>query len=166
MTKLNPGDDLRTALTRRQALGGLGLGLAALAMPRWVRAAPPSLFDVSRLPVSRVVDLTIKETELAFGGVRRLAKTINGTVPGPALRFREGDEVLIRVNNQLSEDTSLHWHGLKVPAAMDGVPGVSFAGIKPGETFEYRYRLKQNGTYWYHSHSGLQEPEEIGRAHV
>ena len=78
-------------------------------------------------------------------------------LPGPILRFREGETVTIRVKNELQETSSIHWHGLIVPADMDGVPGVSFAGIGPGETFTYRYPLIQSGTYWYHSHSGNQE---------
>jgi CopA family copper-resistance protein len=83
--------------------------------------------------------------------------TVNGSVPGPLVRLREGETVTIRVTNQLEEVTSIHWHGVLVPHEMDGVPGVSFPGIKPGETFTYRYPVKQSGTYWYHSHSGLQE---------
>jgi CopA family copper-resistance protein len=73
------------------------------------------------------------------------------------LRFREGEQAVIRVHNTLAEDTSIHWHGILLPPEMDGVPGLSFAGIRPGETFEYRFPIKQAGTYWYHSHSGLQE---------
>ena len=104
-------------------------------------------------------DLVIAETALNVSGKRGAAVTINGTVPGPLLRFREGEESVLRVTNRLHEDTSIHWHGVLVPPAMDGVPGVSFPGIRPGETFEYRFRLKQYGTYWYHSHSGLQEQQ-------
>jgi CopA family copper-resistance protein len=103
------------------------------------------------------IDLRIGRTPLRVGGRRASAVTINGTVPGPLLRFREGGEAVIRVTDTLDEDTSIHWHGLILPMEMDGVPGVSFPGIRPGETFEYRYPLEQYGTYWYHSHSGLQE---------
>jgi|TARA_Y100000815_G_C13343020_1_gene500815 CopA family copper-resistance protein len=92
-----------------------------------------------------------------IGGKAGLATGINGTLPAPLLRFREGDDVTLNVTNRLDEDTSIHWHGLLVPFHMDGVPGVSFPGIKPGETFSYKFRIPQNGTYWYHSHSGLQE---------
>lgn len=102
-------------------------------------------------------DLAIGETRLTIGGRRVTATTINGTVPGPLLRLREGEQSILRVTNKLREDTSVHWHGILVPPVMDGVPGVSFPGIRPGETFEYRFPLKQYGTYWYHSHSGLQE---------
>lgn len=102
-------------------------------------------------------DLSIGEVDLPINGRNAKATTINGTVPGPLLRFREGEEAILRVTNSLNEDTSIHWHGLILPFAMDGVPGVSFPGIKPGETFTYRFPVQQSGTYWYHSHSGLQE---------
>ena len=82
---------------------------------------------------------------------------INGTVPGPLIRLKEGQRVRLRVQNTLDEDSSIHWHGLLVPFQMDGVPGVSFPGIKVGQTFVYEFPVKQSGTYWYHSHSGLQE---------
>jgi FtsP/CotA-like multicopper oxidase with cupredoxin domain len=108
------------------------------------------------------VDLEIAERALDIGGRATTGMLINGTYPGPLLRFREGEQVVIRVANRLKESTSIHWHGLIVPMPMDGVPGVSFPGIGPGETFTYRFPLKQNGTYWYHSHSGLQE--QIGHA--
>ncbi|BCB07679.1 copper oxidase [Vreelandella venusta] len=88
--------------------------------------------------------------------------TINGTSPGPLIRLKEGQDAVLRVTNLLDESTSIHWHGLILPPEMDGVPGVSFAGIAPGETFTYRFPVRQNGTYWYHSHSGLQE--QLGHA--
>ena len=102
-------------------------------------------------------DLVIDRTPFGFGGRRGIATTINGSVPGPLLRFREGDRAEIHVTNRLREDTSIHWHGLLVPNAMDGVPGVNFSGIHPGQTFVYDFPLRQYGTYWYHSHSGFQE---------
>ena len=83
--------------------------------------------------------------------------TVNGSIPGPILRWREGDTVTLRVKNRLNEDTSIHWHGILLPANMDGVPGLSFHGIAPDGMYEYKFTVKQNGTYWYHSHSGLQE---------
>ncbi len=104
-----------------------------------------------------VYDLVIDETPVLISGRRSKAVTINGTVPGPLLNLYEGGDALLRVTNRLREDTSIHWHGVLLPPEMDGVPGVSFPGIKPGETFEYRFPQKQYGTYWYHSHSGLQE---------
>ena len=86
-----------------------------------------------------------------------VATVINGSIPGPVLRWREGDRVTLRVRNYLAHDTSIHWHGLILPAGMDGVPGISFDGIRPGETFTYQFDVRQNGTFWYHSHSGFQE---------
>ena len=86
-----------------------------------------------------------------------MATTINGALPGPVLRWREGEDVTVRVTNRLDEPTSIHWHGIMLPANMDGVPGISFDGIAPGATFTYRIPVKQSGTYWYHSHSEFQE---------
>ena len=90
-------------------------------------------------------------------GLPRIAIGINGMTPAPILRWREGDTVSVAVTNRLREPTSIHWHGIRVPSPMDGVPGFSFAGIAPGETFVYRFPVQQSGTYWYHSHSGFQE---------
>nr|MBF3178816.1 copper resistance system multicopper oxidase [Pseudomonas aeruginosa] len=102
-------------------------------------------------------DLFIGETPVNLSGSPATAMTINGSLPGPTLRWREGDNVTLRVRNRLAEDTSIHWHGIILPANMDGVPGLSFEGIAPGGLYEYRFKVRQNGTYWYHSHSGLQE---------
>ena len=102
-------------------------------------------------------DLEVGSLEVNFTGAKRLATAVNGRVPGPQLRWREGDTVTVRVKNRLSVPTSVHWHGVLVPADMDGVPGLSFAGIPAGETFTYRFRVNQSGTYWYHSHSRFQE---------
>ena len=102
-------------------------------------------------------DLTIEEVAVNYTGRTRTATAVNGQVPGPLLRMHEGDVVTIRVTNRLRVRTSIHWHGLIVPADMDGVPGVSFAGIQPGSTFVYRFRVNQSGTYWYHAHSRFQE---------
>lgn len=112
--------------------------------------------DVSVLSGDHV-ELDIGYTNANFTGKRRRATTVNGSIPGPTLRWREGDEVTIRVTNRLDEPTSIHWHGILLPYQMDGVPGISFDGIAPGESFTYRFRLQQSGTYWYHSHSGFQE---------
>jgi FtsP/CotA-like multicopper oxidase with cupredoxin domain len=89
------------------------------------------------------------------------AIAVNGTVPGPLIRLKEGQHVRLSVTNALDEDSSIHWHGLLVPFQIDGVPGVSFPGIKPGETFVYDFKVRQSGTYWYHSHSGMQEQEGV-----
>ncbi len=102
-------------------------------------------------------DLQIGYSKVNFTGKERTATVINGTIPGPVLRWREGDRITLRVRNNLAHDTSIHWHGLILPAGMDGVPGISFDGIQPGETFTYEFDVQQNGTYWYHSHSGFQE---------
>ena len=102
-------------------------------------------------------DLRIGETPINVTGSPRIAFTVNGSLPAPTLRWTEGDTVILRVANALNEDASIHWHGLVLPANMDGVPGLSFDGIGPGETYVYRFTAKQGGTYWYHSHSGFQE---------
>jgi FtsP/CotA-like multicopper oxidase with cupredoxin domain len=102
-------------------------------------------------------DLEVSALEVNFTGARRVATAVNGQVPGPLLRWRQGDTITVRVKNTLAVPTSIHWHGVIVPADMDGVPGLSFAGIGPGETFVYRFRVNQSGTYWYHSHSRFQE---------
>ena len=154
-------------VTRRNFLysaGAFGLlaGLDRLAPPfarPWLRAGDGTAESERRLGGTPrgEFDLTIDETRFGFGGRRATATTINGTIPGPLLRFREGEDVVIRVTNRLDEDTSIHWHGVLVPNGMDGVPDVNFPGIRPGETFTYRFPIRQYGTYWYHSHSGLQE---------
>ena len=102
-------------------------------------------------------DLAIAHTLVNISGTEKYATTINGTVPGPTLRWREGDIVTLRVKNLLPEETSLHWHGIILPYQMDGAPQISFNGIAPGETFTYRFKVQQSGTYWYHSHSEMQE---------
>lgn len=103
------------------------------------------------------IELIVRETPFTFGDRTAPAMTINGTIPGPLIRLKEGKTVTFHVTNQLKEATSIHWHGLLLPPEMDGVPGVSYAGIQPGTTFTYRFPIKQSGTYWYHSHSGGQE---------
>ena len=146
---------------RRQLLRGasvIGGGLAVSAMlPSWAQGATPGL--VSTLPTvsGENIAMTIGHTPFKVDGRMGHAVTINGTVPGPLVRLQEGQNVRLAVTNHLDEDTSIHWHGLLLPFQMDGVPGVSFPGIKPGETFNYEFKVRQNGTYWYHSHSGLQE---------
>ncbi len=110
----------------------------------------------------RVYDLTIGEASVTVDGKAYDRLAINGTIPGPLLRFTEGDDAVIRVTNTLDEPTSLHWHGLKLPGLMDGVTGFNgYPGIAPGETFTYRFKIRQSGTYWYHSHTGLQEQDGI-----
>ena len=105
-------------------------------------------------------DLTYSPTPVNFTGQDRFATAINGTVPAPTLRWKEGQDIALNVTNNLAEDTSIHWHGIILPSGQDGVPNISdgFSGIKPGETFNYNFSVIQSGTYWYHSHSGFQEP--------
>ncbi len=102
-------------------------------------------------------DLTIGYQTVNFTGRERIATSVNNSVPAPVLRWREGDRITLRVSNALAHDSSIHWHGIILPTNMDGVPDLSFGGIRPGDTFEYAFDLKQSGTYWYHSHSGFQE---------
>jgi CopA family copper-resistance protein len=104
-----------------------------------------------------LINLVLSERSLAMNGQAGTAMTINKTIPGPLIRLKEGQEVTLNVTNHLKEVSSIHWHGILLPAHMDGVPGVSFSGIEPGTTFTYRFPVKQSGTYWYHSHSGGQE---------
>lgn len=138
------------------AAGGVLLGLSPFARTAWAQS------DDTRTGAPAVLtgtefNLEIGETPVNFTGNPQMATTINGSLPGPTLRWREGDTVTIRVTNRLKEATSIHWHGILLPFQMDGVPGISFPGIAPGETFTYRFKVEQNGTYWYHSHSGMQE---------
>jgi CopA family copper-resistance protein len=146
-------------LSRRRFVQGLAAGGVLAATPSWLQAAAKGATALGSAPVlsGREIDLVIAETPVNFTGVTRMATTINGSIPAPTLRLREGDDVTIRVTNRLPVDTSIHWHGILLPYQMDGVPGISFKGIAPGETFVYRFKLQQSGTYWYHSHSAFQE---------
>lgn len=103
--------------------------------------------------------LSVEHLPVNFTGRTKQAVAINGSVPAPILRWKEGDRVTLDVKNNLAHDTSIHWHGIILPSNMDGVPGLSFAGIKPGESFRYEFDVNQSGTYWYHSHSGFQEQQ-------
>ena len=105
----------------------------------------------------KVIDLTISEGLFRVDDRTGPAITINGRIPGPVIRLKEGQQAMLRVTNRLKERSSIHWHGLLLPSAMDGVPGVSFAGIEPDATFTYQFPVRQSGTYWFHSHSGGQE---------
>ncbi|RDK82527.1 UNVERIFIED_ORG: CopA family copper-resistance protein [Idiomarina abyssalis] len=130
------------------------LAIAKVA-PTW--AAPQGRSFKDQILTNDEIDLTIAKSPLLVGNKVGAPITINGQMPGPLIRLKEGQRAKLNVTNRLSEDTSIHWHGIILPENMDGVPGVSFEGIKPGRTFKYRYDVEQNGTYWYHSHSGLQE---------
>ena len=153
------------ALERRQflraaTLGGAGVGFAA-AMPSW--AQPVSGGLVRPLPTVSGTDiaLTIGQVAVKVDGKLSRAIGVNGTVPAPLVRLKEGERVRLRVQNTLDEDSSIHWHGLLVPFEMDGVPGVSFPGIMPRSTFTYEFEVPHYGTYWYHSHSAYQEEDGL-----
>ncbi|MBT5455581.1 MAG: copper resistance system multicopper oxidase, partial [Rhodospirillaceae bacterium] len=115
------------------------------------------LIAATSLAQAGTYNLSIGEKTVNLTGSDRTGMAINGTIPGPVLRFKEGEDITINVTNTMEVDTSIHWHGLILPFQQDGVPGISFDGIKPGTTHTYRFPAQQNGTYWYHSHSGLQE---------
>lgn len=147
------------SLSRRRLIAGGAavLGVAAIR-PAWAQSVSHGTaakgFGTLTGPN---IDLTIADHAFNVNGRIGHAITINGSVPAPLIRLKEGETVRLTVNNRLNEETSIHWHGLLVPFAMDGVPGVSFPGIMPRSTFVYEFPLIQSGTYWYHSHSGLQE---------
>ena len=141
------------------AAGGVIAGVGLWPRSLWALKSPgqPNVLSGTQF------DLSIGETPMDFTGRTRNAVTVNGSLPGPVLRWREGDTVTLRVANALphgsihGHDTSIHWHGLLLPANMDGVPGISFNGIPRGEAYQYQFRVHQGGTYWYHSHSAYQE---------
>ena len=158
------------SFSRRHIIAALGAASAFAAAPAWAqghsihqghggrhgRGGPriPAGFGELR---GEVIDLSVGSGHRIVEGRRGPGIAVNGSVPGPLIRLREGQNVRFNVTNNLGEDTSIHWHGLLVPFQMDGVPGVSFPGIRPRETFTYEFPIRQSGTYWYHSHSGLQE---------
>ena len=124
---------LRTAVSAGALVAVQGL------LPAWARDAE-GLQEFGNLDGgSREFDLVVGKTAIQVDGRQSMAVTVNGSIPGPLLRFREGETVTLRVRNELDEPTSIHWHGILVPFEMDGVPGVTFPGIPPGETFVYRY---------------------------
>jgi FtsP/CotA-like multicopper oxidase with cupredoxin domain len=124
-----------------------------------INAALAIAFSAPLPALAATYDLVIDRTDVQIEGQMRRVFSINGQIAGPTLRWKEGEEVTINVINRLKEETSIHWHGVLVPSRMDGVPMVNFDGIKPGETFTYSFKVRQAGTYWYHSHSGGQEQE-------
>jgi len=138
----------------------LGLGLTAniahATKLNSAELAPPNPFGPETLRGNNF-NLTYGYQDVNFTGYKRVATAVNGSVPAPILRWTEGETVTINVSNNMAIDTSIHWHGMILPTGMDGVPGLSFDGIKPGASFKYQFKVKQSGTYWYHSHSGFQE---------
>ena len=149
--------DRRQLLRGVSGLGG-GLALSAL-LPSWGRSATAGLQPETGALTGPDIRLRIGHAMHRVDGRAGHAVAINGAVPGPLIRLKEGQTVRLAVENGLDEDTSIHWHGLRVPTQFDGVPGVSFPGIRPGSTFVYEFPVIQSGAYWYHSHSGMQEQE-------
>lgn len=141
---------LQTSLGSAVALGAAGL------LPAWAKSASMGNMGVPT-QTGTDFDLTVSKFPIRIDGRDTMAMGVNGTVPAPLIRFREDTPIRLNVRNDLNVDTSIHWHGLLVPFHMDGVPGLSFPGIKPKSSFVYEFAAPQNGTYWYHSHSGLQE---------
>ncbi|HEX5663290.1 MAG TPA: copper resistance system multicopper oxidase [Xanthomonadaceae bacterium] len=157
-----PGCRVRTS--RRRFVQGLAAGGAVASLGLWPKAGWALDSPAGQgVLAGTEFDLSIGETPVNFTGRTRPAITVNGSLPAPLLRWREGTTVNLRVTNALpagsihGHETSIHWHGILLPANMDGVPGLSFAGIRRGETYHYRFTVKQGGTYWYHSHSAHQE---------
>ena len=147
----------RRTFVKGLAAGGALAGLGLWRTPVWAVTSPgePNVLAGTEF------DLYIGETQVNITGNPRTAMTINGGIPGPLLRWREGDTVTLRVKNKLKDTTSIHWHGILLPANMDGVPGLSFHGIEPDGMYVYQFKVRQNGTYWYHSHSGFQEQSGV-----
>ena len=150
----------RRNFLRAASFVGAGAALSKV-MPAW--AQPVSAGIVSPLPTvsGSEIALSIGNVAVRVDGKVSKAIGINGTVPGPLIRLKQGQQVRLRVTNTLPQDSSIHWHGVLVPFTMDGVPGVSFPGITPGATFDYSFPIVQAGTYWYHSHSGYQEQDGL-----
>ncbi|MFN3862847.1 MAG: copper resistance system multicopper oxidase [Erythrobacter sp.] len=155
-------------LTRRRLISGAAALVAtgSAPLPAWAqghsihrhRNGTPIKVGFDEVG-GTVIDLSVSHGPWVVQGRKGHGIAVNGSVPGPLIRLKEGQSVRLNVTNHLDEDTSIHWHGLLLPFHMDGVPGISFPGINPGQTFTYEFPIRQSGTYWYHSHSGLQEQQ-------
>ena len=153
-------------ISRRGFVQAVGAASGLAALPAWAQGhslhtmmggAPIRVgFDTVS---GAVIDLSVGHGPRVVQGRKGHGIAVNGSVPGPLIRLKEGQNVRLNVTNHLAQDTPIHWHGLLLPFHMDGVPGISFPGIKPGQTFTYEFPIRQSGTYWYHSHSGLQEQQ-------
>jgi CopA family copper-resistance protein len=154
-SRLHPS---RRTFVKGLAIGGAAASLGLLRQTAWAQGRQRQAAGVLS---GSEFNLRIGETDVNVTGSSRRALTINDSLPGPLLRWKEGDTVTLNVANALEEHTSIHWHGIILPANMDGVPGLGFSGIAPGEAYRYRFPVKQNGTYWYHSHSGFQEQQGV-----
>ena len=148
----------RRTFLRATALGAAGLSLSGL-LPAWAQSGTAGLLPTLPTLTGEDITLRVGHSPFTVDGRTGHAITLNGVLPAPLIRLREGQNFRLKVINELDEDTSIHWHGLIVPFQMDGVPGVSFPGIRARGTFIYEFPVIQNGTYWYHSHSGLQEQQ-------
>jgi CopA family copper-resistance protein len=152
---------MKHPIDRRQLLRGATLtaggAIAASWFPAWAQTISAGIAPTLPTVSGSDITLRIAQQTMIIDGRRSNAIGVNGTVPAPLIRLREGQSVRLNVVNDLDEDSSIHWHGLLVPAQFDGVPGVSFPGIKPRSSYLYEFPIRQNGTYWYHSHSGFQE---------
>ena len=155
---------LKTPVDRRKLLRGAALASGGMALaplfPAWAKSGSHGLHSLAGQPgvlSGDNIEVSVGQSTFRLGKKTGHAYTINGTLPGPLIRLREGQNVKLVVRNTLDEDTSVHWHGMLLPFHMDGVPGVSYPGIGPGESFTYEFPMKQHGTYWYHSHSHMQE---------
>ena len=159
-----PMEKTNMKYSRRSMIGSLAAlsGMAALPMPAWAtgkmdgHGGGPVRKGISELSGAKI-DLHIAEGSFSTGGRSGHAIAVNGSVPGPLIRMKEGEKTLLSVHNMLGVDSSIHWHGLLLPFQFDGVPGISFPGIKPGARFDVPFTPRQSGTYWWHSHSELQE---------
>lgn len=151
-------DPSRRRFVRGLALGGVLAGLVpAASIAQGIRAKSAGLRRSPTVLRGTTFDLEIAETPVNYTGKPAIGTIINGQVPAPTLYWREGDTVTLNVTNRMNVSTSIHWHGMILPADMDGVPGLSYPGIAPGETFQYRFKVQQSGTFWYHSHTRFQE---------
>ena len=148
-------------INRRHFLAGGAAAASAAIMPAWAQSLSKGIAPPIPTVSGSDIALTIGNVAVRVDGKVSRAVGINGTVPGPLVRLKQGEKVRLRVTNSLATDSSIHWHGVLVPFAMDGVPGVSFPGIKPHTTFDYEFPVIQSGTYWYHSHSGYQEQDGL-----
>jgi len=157
----------KTQISRRVFVKGLAAAsvVAATAINLSAKETKKE-FDKGDVLSGKIFNLSIGYTAVNVTGTPAIATTINGKLHAPTLKWKEGDDITINVTNNLSEDASIHWHGIIIPTHMDGVPGISFDGIKPGTTFTYKFKVKQSGTFWYHSHSGFQEQTGVHGAIV
>ncbi|AQS36395.1 copper-resistance protein, CopA family [Shewanella psychrophila] len=147
----------QSSLSRRRFVMGAASAMMLASLPFTQSVLAASMRQGLTTLSGKLFDLSIDYQTVNFTGTDVRATVVNQSIPGPLLRWKEGETVTLRVKNNLDVFSSIHWHGIILPAKMDGVPGISFEGIAPGETFEYHFSVEQSGTYWYHSHSGFQE---------